>query len=135
MKYAVQQFWKKCQENLKVCDWAIGQGHANAAASRYYYALRLAAQALFAKRGIATPTVNGQRKWPHSKLWSEFDKQLPMSIHIELSESCGRSLYDAGQLRIQADYKEIDVTEKDILGLRSKSDTVFKIVEKEISIK
>ncbi|HEX9746469.1 MAG TPA: HEPN domain-containing protein [bacterium] len=122
----------KSEENLKVCNDSIKGGHYNAAASRYYYALRLAVQALFEVRNIPVPWItkyNGKKvqEWTHPQLF----RMAAVEIAIE-GKNTRQLLERAGRYRIKADYEQIPVLESEITDLVRQSIEIFQVISDEL---
>lgn len=126
-----EAFLKKSRENLEVCDSAMADEKFNAAASRYYYALRLAAISYFWAKGIKPPdkiwergreVKNTENKWPHPKLINRVGEVLPSGMDAK------NLLRSAKDLRIKGDYKDIDVDKHELPKLRKLTDEVLDVL-------
>lgn len=120
---------KKSRENLSVCDSAIADGNFNAAASRYYYALRLAAISYLWKKDITPPgkirkgsnlVNNDENEWRHIRLIREVGERLDDDLDAESKFS------DAKNLREKGDYTDLDVDPYELPILMTRTRTVLE---------
>ena len=131
MEIKAQAYWDKSKENLEVCRMATDRQYFNAAASRYYYALRLAAQALFETRGVYSNDPRGPSYWGHSDLVQETVRLLSIGGHSSIDAD--RWLNEARTLRNRGDYKLLDVHKDEIDYLVKNSVGLFEVIENEIA--
>jgi hypothetical protein len=135
MDSRAEAYSDKCKENLEVSDWAQGEGHCNAAASRYYYALRQAALAYFErieerppesvwKGGRKVPNKKGD--WPHGYLIKTVDRRLSKTLEA------GAWLRRARDLREKADYKTEGVEPHELPELRRHTDELLRALGYEM---
>ncbi len=127
-----KNLWRKSIENRRVCRLAISNGHYNAAASRYYYALRLAVHALFKQKQI-----HGQRamdrsgqmveKWRHNALIAKVDQLFGSKIS-GIKEILDMAL----ELREKGDYEPFPVAQPRLEVLKRLSRGVFRRILNEI---
>ena len=133
----INAFWSKCLENRAVSEYAYNNGHLNAAASRYYYALFLGFCSLFEKKGIPVPEYiyrdGKSRKNPYLGTWPkrELHKQAKSMIQ-GYKYNIEYLLQDAFILRVRADYESMPVKDKEIESIREKTEEIFKMIEDEI---
>ncbi len=137
MDQRTKAYWNKSVENRSVSEHAFENGQFNAAASRYYYALRLAINALFEERGVPIPkklwrrekwVENNKKYWPWQELHVQASKELQ-----SYSNNIMKLLKRAWKLRVRGDYKDIHVEEKSIDLLKRDLDRLFEVIESEIT--
>jgi len=132
MEPSVRNLWNKSLENLEVCRLARGEGHFNAAASRYYYAMRMAVHALFKKKGIEGEwkTASGGyrvEEWKHRRMidvaGERFSQVLP---------GIARFLGTTRELRERADYEPLPIGEHQLQPFIRMSKRIFRGIFDEI---
>lgn len=126
-----EAFLKKSRENLEVCDSAMAAGNFNAAASRYYYACRLAAISYFWANEIKPPDLikkgtewvdNVENEWRHIRLIKEVGERLNDDLDAE------SLLFSAKELREKGDYTDVDVDPVELPSLMARTDSVLKVL-------
>lgn len=134
MHINVKRFWKKSIENRVVCEQAIKDGHINVAASRYYYALRLAFRAFFIKKSVIgimkSDAVTGIRSevWRHEYLINKAE------LHFEQYKADIKNiLLDAKDQREIGDYDGMPVDPKRLKFIQSHADEVFEVIYEKIN--
>jgi hypothetical protein len=119
-------FRKKSQENLDVCGHAQADGHCNAAASRYYYALRLAAQSHFFKKGIPAPPFvweqrervpNKENRWTHPQLINRIRQEFRGGEFSQMASI----VTEAKALREKGDYTDLNVEDNELEPLMERT--------------
>lgn len=123
----VMAYWLKSRENLDVSDLAQSNGKFNAAASRYYYALRFAAGAYFVKQGLEDIVHKKQPQKVFVRKASEALSRACPDIQVKTWFDKARGLREKG------DYKEVDVTENDLQILIEALNEIFEVIEGEIN--
>lgn len=120
-------YWRKSRENLYVSNIAKSNGKYNAAASRYYYALRFAAGAYFVKQGLEdiVRTKQAQKVFVR-KASKVLSKACP---EVEVKTWFDKAL----GLRVKGDYKDVDVIENDLQILIEALNEIFAMIEGEIN--
>jgi uncharacterized protein (UPF0332 family) len=123
MDQKAQGYWEKSKENLLVWQRACRDGHFNAAASRYYYALRLAAQAFFETRKIDSPYIK-----------AEFNALLEEELAALGYEDCDtcRFMTLADKLRNRGDYEHLPVGEPRLQMVKANCSKIWRAVGKEL---
>jgi hypothetical protein len=125
-------YWAKCVENRKACTLAVANGLHNAAASRYYYALRLASLAFFEIAKIEAVSKNkaGEPYWEHSDLINKLEDKLGTKYtDLEI----GRWFKEAKKQRIVADYYTKSIQPEAFAFLVRKTTGIFTVIEHEIT--
>src|SRR5215471_18098659 len=103
----------KATTALAAADVLFERGFPNDAASRYYYAMHLAAVESFRRQGIAPGAFqSGAKRWEHATIANNATRLRGRRSDRELYNS-------AMNLRLQADYREADVRLAEIAALRS----------------
>jgi uncharacterized protein (UPF0332 family) len=123
METKAQAYWDKSKENLRVWRWACRAGHFNAAASRYYYALRLAAQAFFETRGIDQP-------YAHAEFNAKLEEELAARGYGLYK--IGPFLKDAMDLRHTADYNDVPVEDWELDEMKRNCAQIWKAMGREL---
>jgi uncharacterized protein (UPF0332 family) len=103
----------KATSALAAADLLFERGFTNDAASRYYYAMHLAAVTRLADRGVAPGAFqSGAKRWEHATIANN-----TMRLRGRRED---RALYNAAmRLRTQADYLETEVRADQISSLRA----------------
>ena len=127
MNGKVEAYWEKSKENLAVYGFARSRGHWNAAASRYYYALLLAALALLEKHKEDYST-RGNRHFLHLAI----EKCLRTSGHV--LDNVTRFLKESLDLRAKADYEDLPVEEHELKRVRNNCVFIWRSISKELNI-
>lgn len=121
-------FLKKSTENRDASSWALEAGKFNVAASRYYYALRFAAMAIFEHRDLEIPKRYEEGTGPHERFINEIGAEL-YDVDIKI----GRYFWKARELRTRGDYDELPVPEESIGRLMRTSSGLFQKIEVSIN--
>jgi hypothetical protein len=132
MTERVHAYWAKCVENRKACTLAVANGLHNAAASRYYYALRSASLAFFeiAKIEAARKNKAGEPYWEHGALINKLEEKLGTKYtDIEI----GRWFKEAKKQRIVADYFTRSIHPEAFANLVRNAAGIFTVIEHEIT--
>jgi len=131
MQPDVSKFWDRSVENLHVTLLASKGRHFNAAASRYYYAMRLAIHALFKNSSIEGARIsrggNQIEHWTHPALINRAEEVLKTKL-----PNIRNILEMAKELREKGDYEPFPVTGPRIRSLRTRSLRLFRTILDEI---
>ncbi|MCX6647180.1 MAG: hypothetical protein NTY09_12610 [bacterium] len=119
----------KCKENLCICQVAKLKGYNNAAASRYYYALRLAIIAYFKQKEIRGETTSDRstglltEKYRHDFLIDKADEYLKEDI-----PQIKNILFEAKKQREIGDYEDFPVDPTRFKIFQKKSKGIFRLI-------
>jgi len=124
----IAAFLGKSNENRDASDWARADNKPNVGASRYYYALRFAAMALFDHRGLEVPDGTGQEKnSPHKRFIEAIGRELTnVDVQIE------RFFWEARAIRMIGDYYDYPVYPDRLDRLVDNSGILFVKIRDEI---
>jgi len=124
------RYWNKSVENRKVADWANSERHYNAAASRYYYALRLAAQAAFELRDLSPLKSSDPDYWDHDELLDRIARVYNPADYPDLDTE--RWFKKAREFRVKGDYKQLPVESENMQLLLGGGKKIFTTIRAEI---
>ena len=119
----------KAAENLAVADWCQEQGHFNACANRFYYAMFHAALAALLKHGMKP---SGE-KIGHDWVQANFSGQL---IHRRkvFPRKFRQYLVKAFRVRVAADYQLMPVSKNLVTNELKKAREFVNTIIDEVSI-
>ncbi len=123
-KAKVSGFLSKSNENRVASEWAYDKSQFCVAASRYYYALRFAAMALYAHFDWEIPKVD---KKPHEAFIRDISKKL-----TDIDADIERYFNDAKLIRVTGDYKDFPVKKFKIDQVREDSQHLFEKIKEKI---
>ncbi|MCD6218671.1 hypothetical protein J7L05_12570 [bacterium] len=133
----VDAFWKKSVENKEMSDLALTEQMFNVAASRYYYALRFAFNALLEKKQVIVPdriNRNGMaRPNPNPGTWPRPEMHWQANRAIQdYPVSVDRLLKRAWKLRVLGDYSPTPVEQHQIEHLKNDADGLFQLINQKV---
>ena len=120
-------FLEKAIENTEAAELCLNAGHTNACVNRVYYSMYQAALASLIHYNYASVKGDNRHDW----VQSEFAKRLIKERKIY--PGLQGYLTQAIELRIQADYQEKNVSQKQARRLLSKAKQFFNTIKENIT--